>query len=117
MHVEDRASRGLYVQPFPGPGPRRQIAAAGAYAAWRLDGKEIVYLLNQRVMSVAVVSQGTELSFGPPHKLFSGMRLPPGWYASSRPLAVSRDGSRIFWLQGVEQPDSNMIYVKTGAVK
>jgi serine/threonine protein kinase len=31
----------------------------------------------------------------------------------SRPLAVSHDGSRIFWAQGVEQPDSNLIHVKT----
>jgi hypothetical protein len=29
-------------------------------------------------------------------------------------LAASKDGSRFFWLQGVEQPDSNFIHVKTG---
>jgi hypothetical protein len=35
----------------------------------------------------------------------------------SRPLAVSHGSSRIFWLQHVEQPGSNVIHVKTGAVK
>jgi hypothetical protein len=114
---EDKASGGLYVQPFPGPGPRRQIAPSGGKAAWRKDGKEIVYFDQPAVMSVTVETVGSELRFGAPRKLFSGLRVPPGMNASSGPLAVSRDGSRIFWLQGVEQPDSNMIYIKTGWVR
>jgi hypothetical protein len=41
----------------------------------------------------------------------------PSRDASSRPLAASHDGARIFWPQGVEQPDSNVIHVKTGWLK
>ncbi len=108
---------GLYVQPFRGPGRRRQIAASGEKAVWRKDGKEILYFDKQTVMSVTVERVGAELRFGAPRPLFSGLRRPPGTTQATSPLAVSRDGSRIFWLQGVEQPDSNMIYVKTGALK
>jgi hypothetical protein len=114
---EDSVPGGLYVQPFPGPGPRRQIAPSGGKPAWRRDGREIAYFDQEAVMSVAVEAAGGELRFGAPSKLFSGLRVPPGMTASSSPLAVSRDGSRIFWLQGVEQPESNMIYIKTGWVK
>jgi hypothetical protein len=67
-------------------------------------------------MSVAVQWNGT-LKFGAPRKLFSGLRMPAGAIASSLPLAVSHNGSRIFWPQRVEQADSNVIYVKIGAVK
>jgi hypothetical protein len=107
---------GIYVQPFPGPGRRRQIAPSGGKAVWRKDGKEILYIDKQVVMSVTVEPVGDELRFGAPRPLFSGLR-PPGTVASSSPLSVSRDGSRIFWLKGVEQPESNVIYIKTGWVK
>jgi serine/threonine protein kinase len=108
---------GLYVQPLPGPGPRRQIASGTARGVvWRKDGREILYFSPDGLMSVSVEWNGN-LKFGPPRKLFSGLRLPSGATSSSVPLAVSHDGSRIFWAQGVEQPESNVIHVKTNAVK
>ena len=45
---------GLYVQPLPGLGPRRQISATGGRAVWRRDGKEIVFWDGKSVMSVPV---------------------------------------------------------------
>jgi predicted Ser/Thr protein kinase len=106
---------GLYVQPFPGPGPRRQISATRGKAIWRGDGKEILYLEGDSVMSITVGGKGT-LAFGPPHRLFSGLRT--GYNPNNlMALAVSRDGSRIFYLQAVEQPEPNVIHVKIGAVK
>jgi hypothetical protein len=110
---------GLYVQPIPGPGPRRQIAPEGAGSAfpfWRTDGKEILYRDGDALISVAVEWNGT-LKFGAPRKLFSGLRMPGGSDASSRPLAASHDGSRIFWAQGAEQRDSNVIHLRTGWLK
>jgi hypothetical protein len=108
---------GLYVQPFPGPGARRQIAPGGATnPLWRKDGKEILYRNGDALMSVAVEWKGAP-AFGAPRKLFSGLRWPAGSTAAARPLAAWHDGSRIFWLQGVEQPDSNVIHVKTGWLK
>ena len=45
---------GLYVQPFPGPGPRRQIAPSVGRVIWRRDGREILYLVEGTLMSIPV---------------------------------------------------------------
>lgn len=108
------ANDGLFVQPFPEGGRRQLVARAGRLPEWRGDGKEIVYLGPDGLMSVEVNTAGTQLRFGPPRKLFSGLRMPSGANASIRPLAVSRDGSRIYFVQGLDQPDSNMIHIKMG---
>jgi hypothetical protein len=114
VYATAESGGGLYVQPFPGPGPRRQIAPGPAISPlWRRDGKEILYRSADTLMSVAVEWSGT-LAFVTPRKLFD-VRVPAGALNTSLPLAVSHDGSRIFWAQGVEQPDSNVIHVKTGA--
>jgi len=110
---------GLYVQPFPGPGARRQISSDNSYAVWRGDSKEILYISRTpealTLMSIAV-GGGATPSFSAPQKMFSGLRW-PGGSITTTPLAVSRDGSRIFWLQAVEQPEPNVIHVKIGAVR
>ncbi len=47
--------------------------------------------------------------------LFSGLRLPNGLNGSSHPLAVSQDGSRIYFVQAIEQPaNSNFINILSG---
>ena len=113
----DRKSGGIFVQPFPGPGLRRQIASTvRAMVQWRRDGKEILYHSQGGVYSVAVDTVGGELRFGAPVLLFSGVRVPAGFNASNRPLAASRDGSHIFWAQAAEQPDSNVIQIRTHRV-
>ena len=68
-------------------------------------------------MSISVQQAGRELRFGDPHILFSGIRGAPGLVHSNTPLAVSHDGSRIFWLQGPDQPDANLIHIKIGAIQ
>lgn len=110
-------SGGLFVQPFPGPGRRQFVAPPGYFSEWRRDGKEIVYFGQDGIMSVTVEETGHRTRFGPAQKLFSGLRVPAGSNASIRPLAISRDGSRIYFVQGVEQPDSNLIHIETGLLK
>ena len=112
----DRKSGGIFVQPFPGPGLRRQIAATYGPVRWRGDGKEILYESQGGIYSVDVDTVGGELRFGAPVLLFSGVRVPAGSNVSHRPLAVSRDGSRIFWPQAVEQPGSDVIQIRTRGV-
>ncbi len=112
----DRQSRGIFVQPFPGPGLRRQIAATSGLVQWRQDGKEILYASRGGIYSVGVDTVGGELRFGAPVLLFSGLRLPAGANNTGDPLAVSRDGSRIFWAQAAEQPDSDVIQIRTRRV-
>jgi len=105
---------GTFVQPFPGPGLRTQIANVGGFPVWRRDGKEIVIADGPRVWSVRVEMAGGKLHFGAPELLFSGLRWPAGSNASIRPLAVSRDGSRFYFPQAEEQPDSGVIHITTG---
>jgi hypothetical protein len=111
---------GLYVQPFPGPGLRRQIGPNGI-PFWRGDGREIIELGRDGFVSITVSWAQGEPRFGTPTVLFSskGMRPPSGSFASATSWAVSRDGSRIYWLRGEEQPGwpPGVIDVRTNAVK
>ena len=114
MRTAENQQLGIYVQPFPGPGLRKQIATNGRYPIWRGDGKEIVYYDQDHIWSVRVESSGAELRAAAPDALFP-VSTPPGLQAGRKPLAVSRDGSRIFFPQPVEQPaDSQFIHVMTG---
>ena len=107
---------GIYVQPFPEPGLRRkQITSTGESPVWRSDGQEIVYLDQDRIWSVRVDTSNDQARVGVPEPLFSvrsteGGRRVPG----ISQLAVSRDGSRIYYQQPVEQPDSDVIHVRLG---
>ena len=111
----DRTSGALYVQPVQRPGRRTQIASRGRYAEWRRDGKEIVFwsLPSASLMSVSVTAGRDGLQFADPQPLFAGLRLAPGTTLNSRPLAVSKDGSRVFFAQAVEQPNANVIHIAT----
>jgi serine/threonine protein kinase len=107
----------IFVQAYSGPGLRKQVTGSGVLPVWRKDGKEIVYLDGTNaltVWSVRVESAGDGLRFSAPEKLFSGIRVPAGLTGASRPLAVSHDGSRIYFPQAVEQPHSDFIHVKLG---
>jgi hypothetical protein len=104
---------GIYVQPFPGPGLRKQIASAGEFPVWRKDGKEIVYLAQYRVWSVRVDTSDGEFRTAAPEPLFS-VRPSATRVGDVSQLAVSRDGSRIYFPQGVEQPDADVIHVRMG---
>ena len=106
--------RGIYVQNFPGPGLRKQIAPTAGIAEWRKDGREIVIADDRGVWSVRVDGVAGGLRFGAPELLFSGLRWPAGYVLPSNPLAVSRDGTRIYFIQAVEQPDSNTINILMG---
>ena len=63
----------VYVQPFPGPGPRTQISTGGGtFPTWPRKGKSLFYLdSSNRVMSVDVVPKGGSLEPGNPVPLFT----------------------------------------------
>lgn len=82
---------------------------------WRKDGKEILYLDRDRVWSVRVNPSGGEVRASDPELLFPVRSLEGGRRVNGiAQLAVSRDGSRIYYQQPVEQPDSDVIHVRTG---
>ena len=66
-------------------------------------------------LRLAIGSQATrkQRQACPDPRPFAGLRLPPGTTLNFRPLAVPRDGSRIFFAQAVEQPNANVIHVAT----
>jgi hypothetical protein len=98
---------GIYVQAASGAGLPRQIADGGGIPVWRADGKEILFVRGARnqlsIDSVRVEGSGVALRFSAPVTLFTVV-LPMGSASGSRPLAISRDGSRIYLLQSPEQP-------------
>ena len=111
---------GTYVQPYPGPGLRKHVTSRGNYPIWRKDGREIVYLdehLGRNyIWSVPVAVSGAEFRAGNPSALFPA-RLPATTFGDLNFLAVSRDGSRFYIPQAVEQPDSDVIHIRVGWAK
>jgi hypothetical protein len=111
---------GTYVQQYPGPGLRKQVTSRGNYPIWRKDGKEIVYLDEYQgrnyIWSVPLAVRGNEFQAGTPSPLFPA-RLPATTFGDLNFLAVSRDGSRFYIPQAVEQPDSDVIHVRMGWAK
>jgi len=89
----------------------------GIDPVWRGDGKEIAFVRDNAVWSVAVTGSAGAPTFGSPERLFEGVRRAPSAVGQSQGLAVSRDGSRFFLVQGVEQPDTNVIHVMTPPVQ
>ena len=111
---------GTYLQAYPGPGLRTQVTSRGNYPVWRKDAKEIVYLDEYQgrnhVWSVPLVVRGSEFQAGTPSPLFPA-RLPATTFGDLNFLDVSRDGSRFFIPQAVEQPESDVIHVRMGWAK
>ena len=114
-YVLYNSDTGVYVQDVSGDRHRERIAPQGVDATWRRDGREIVFIAENAVWSIAVseprgASAGP--TFGAPQKLFGGLRSAPATVAQSQALAVSRDGSRFYFVQGVKQPVADVIHVK-----
>jgi len=71
VHLEPRTRyQEIFVQPFPGPGPRIQISqGGGAEAVWRRDGREIYYIGSDRKLMAATFDPLTKTA-GAPRALF-----------------------------------------------
>jgi hypothetical protein len=87
---------------------------------WRKDGREIVYADEHQgrnyIWTVSVNTAGGKLHTGAAAPLFPA-RLPATTFGDLNFLAVSKDGSRFYIPQAVEQPNSDDIHVRTGWVK
>jgi len=106
----------IYVQPFPGPGPKTLISTSGgAQARWRSDGRELFYIaLDERLMAVPIrlpSSGGEVVDVGRPAPLFTtrvggAVQAPlPAQYV------VGASGERFLMNTVVAQTDTSPITV------
>ena len=63
----------VYIQPFPGPGGRKQISTGGGTSPkWGREGKELFYLdPDNRLMVVSLALNGPKVEPGTSEALFS----------------------------------------------
>lgn len=100
----------VYVQPYPGPGPRQQVSANGGTGpAWSRDGRELFYTTTQafggqatltRMMAVPVTLRPT-FAAGTGRPLFEGRY---GATQGTRSYDVTADGRRFLMVQQKERP-------------
>ena len=87
----------VYVQPFPGPGPRRQVSVGGGDCPlWSRDGRELFYSTADKLMGVEVTNGATFVA-STPRVLFTGRYR--GSLNSNTPYAVAADGRRFLRVQ------------------
>jgi Tol biopolymer transport system component len=69
---DESGSYEVYVQPFPGLGPKVPVSIGGGrWPRWRRDGRELFYVANDnRLMAVPLVWKGERFEAGPPRPLF-----------------------------------------------
>jgi Tol biopolymer transport system component len=85
----------IFVQPFPGPGPRTVVSTSGGTRpAWAPSGGELFYHDENRVMAVPLETR-PQLRVGTPRVLFEG----PYWAG----LNVSPDGERFLMFREEDQ--------------
>jgi eukaryotic-like serine/threonine-protein kinase len=65
----------VFIAPFPGPGGRVQVSAAGGdQPRWGRDGKELFYISTEgQMMAAEIAAKGATLEVGRVRALFSGL--------------------------------------------
>ena len=62
----------IYVQPFPGPGPKVQISNAGGFdPVWRRSGGELYYRSDDNMMAVSI-DTSRQINVSAPRQLWKG---------------------------------------------
>jgi eukaryotic-like serine/threonine-protein kinase len=86
----------VYIQPFPGPGGRKQISNRGGMGPrWRHDGKELFYIaMDFNMMAVPIEASGSTLEKGTPVPLFQTRKVRMFQLGAKPQYAVSLDGQR-----------------------
>ena len=103
-YVSDASGRDeVYVQLYPGPGPREVISTNGGHQpVWSRDGKELFYRDGDRMMAVAVQMK-PEFRAGVPELLFEGRFLSERPSSGSQSYDVSLDGRRFLMVQSADR--------------
>jgi serine/threonine-protein kinase len=105
-YASDESGRSeIYVQPFPGPGPKVQISNGGGFdPVWQRSGPELYYRSGQKMMAVSI-GTGPGIKVSPPRQLWEGAYTSgagsscgmPGVTSSN--YDVTRDGQRFLMVR------------------
>ena len=88
----------IYVQPWPGPGPRWQVSTdSGFDPHWSRNGRELFYRRGDRMMAVDVETKPT-FRAGRPRSLFEGRFVRSGIDVGTT-YDVSPDGTRFLMIR------------------
>lgn len=109
--VSDESGREeIYVQPYPGPGGKRQLSAdAGGEPVWAPNGRELFYRAGDKMMTVPVTLQPA-FTAAMPRLLFEGRFERP--LASYPNYDVAPDGQRFLMLKdttGAQPPQITVV--------
>ena len=94
-YISDESGRyEVYVQPYPGPGGKRQISTeGGTEPVWSRNGQELFYRSGKKMMAVEITTQPS-FAFGSPRMLFEGEQYMPADGAVLLPVFQLRRVSR-----------------------
>jgi serine/threonine-protein kinase len=108
-YVSDESGRPeVYVQPFPGPGGKRQVSIdGGTEPMWNPKGGELFYRLGRRFIAVPVSLQPT-FAAGKPITLFEADYAASEFPLTSPGYDVSPDGQRFLVAKDVEPPPTQI---------
>jgi hypothetical protein len=92
---DDVGDSNVYVQPFPGPGPRTQVSPDGGYLPrWGPNGRDLFYLHKDALM-VATLETGPALQVGRPRVVLEQAYPATGVGPNVHPqFEVAPDGKR-----------------------
>jgi Tol biopolymer transport system component len=112
-YISDESGRyEVYVQPYPGPGGKRQISTeGGTEPVWSRNGRELFYRSGKKMMVVEITTQPS-FAFGSPRMLFEGEQYMPAAGAYSYPFPnydVSPDGQRFLMITKESKPQINVV--------
>jgi eukaryotic-like serine/threonine-protein kinase len=112
-YVSDESGRyEIYVQPYPGPGGKRQISTeGGTEPLWNRNGREVFFRGGNKMMAVEVTTLPS-FTVGSPRMLFDvAQYMPPtGPYSYPFPnYDVSPDGQRFLMITKESKPQINVV--------
>lgn len=95
----------IYVQPFPGPGPKSRVSTnGGIQVRWRSDGRELFYLaIDGRLMAVPIRAGSSGSTIEP------GAAVPLFWTH----MYGNEQSSRVFYPQYSVSPDGQRFLMNT----
>ena len=103
----------VYIQPFPGPGPRTVVSTAGGREpVWSPDGTELYYREPGRpgLMAVSVQTE-PELRVGAPLSLFEGRFEELSPLVGAAYYDVHPDGDRFVMVRRIPDPEGIRLVV------